>query len=152
MKEFASLLEVATVLNSPEGCPWDLEQTFASLRPYVLEEAHEVLEAVDTDDDQQMIEELGDLFYTVIFYAKVAERENRFSIKEILEQLRAKLIRRHPHVFGEEKAKSMEEVIQKWERVKDGENASKGRKSALDGIPITLPSLQKAQKLMGRIK
>jgi len=120
------------------------------LRPYVLEEAHEVLEAIDSDEDAAIIEELGDLFYTVIFYAKVAEKEKRFSIKEIIKALEAKLIRRHPHVFGEKKAKSMEDVIKNWEKAKSEEK--KERKSALDGIPKTLPSLLRAQKILGRIK
>jgi len=150
MKEFDSLLKIAEILNSPEGCPWDRKQTFASLRPYVLEEAHEVLEAIDSDEDAAIIEELGDLFYTVIFYAKVAEKEKRFSIKEIIKALEAKLIRRHPHVFGEKKAKSMEDVIKNWEKAKSEEK--KERKSALDGIPKTLPSLLRAQKILGRIK
>jgi len=143
------LLKIAEKLNSEDGCPWDRVQTFASLRPYVLEEAHEVLEAVDNDDDLEMIEELGDLFYTVIFYAKVAEREKRFSLKEIIERLKQKLIHRHPHVFGEETVESMEEVIQKWEKRKGEE---KEGRHPLDGIPKTLPSLQRAQKVLGRMK
>ena len=88
MKEFKDLMEVADLLNSEKGCPWDLEQTFETLLPYVLEEAHEVLEAVDEGKDEDIIEELGDLFYTVVFYAKVAEREKRFTLKEILDTLR----------------------------------------------------------------
>lgn len=150
MESFKELIEISDVLNSPGGCPWDLKQTFASLRPYVLEEAHEVVEAVDKGDEAELIEELGDLFYTVIFYAKVAEREKKFSIKDVIEALKAKLIRRHPHVFGEEKAQSMEDVIRTWNRIKSEEKAD--RKSALDGIPKTLPSLQKAQKIIKKMK
>ena len=150
MEEFDKLLEVAKILNSPGGCPWDQTQTFETLREYVLEEAHEVLEAVDIGDDQELIEELGDLLYTVIFYSKVAERENRFTIKDILDSIQAKLIRRHPHVFGEEKADSIDDVLKTWSKVKAEEK--KDRKSALDGIPKTLPSLQRAQKMLGRIK
>lgn len=150
MHGFKELLEIADTLNSPGGCPWDLEQTFESLRPYVLEEAHEVLEAVDQGREEDIIEELGDLFYTVVFYAKVAEREKRFSMKNVIETLKAKLIRRHPHVFGKEKAESMEDVIRTWNKVKGEEK--KERTSALDGIPKTLPSLQRAQKALGRIK
>ena len=150
MESFKELIEISDILNSPGGCPWDLKQTFSSLRPYVLEEAHEVVEAVDKGDEAELIEELGDLFYTVIFYAKVAEREKKFSIKDVIEALKAKLIRRHPHVFGEEKAQSMEDVIRTWNRVKSEEKAD--RKSALDGIPKTLPSLQKAQKIIKKMK
>lgn len=150
MESFKELIEISDILNSPGGCPWDQKQTFESLRPYVLEEAHEVLEAVDKGDEAEMIEELGDLFYTVIFYAKVAEREKKFSMKEIIEALKAKLIRRHPHVFGEEKAQSMEDIVRTWNRVKSEEKVD--RKSALDGIPKTLPSLQKAQKILKKMK
>lgn len=150
MESFKELVEISDILNSPKGCPWDLKQTFASLRPFILEEAHEVLEAVDKEDEAEIIEELGDLFYTVIFYAKVAEREKRFSLKDIIEGLKAKLIRRHPHVFGKEKAESMEDVVRTWNRVKSEEK--KDRKSALDGIPKTLPSLQKAQKILKKIE
>ncbi len=150
MKEFEELLAVADRLNRPGGCPWDLKQTFASLRPYILEEAYEALEAIDGDNDAEIIEELGDLFYTVVFYAKVAEREKRFSIKEILEQLKTKLIRRHPHVFGDAKARSVEDVVKTWNAVKKEEK--KERKSPLDGIPKALPSLQRAQKVLTRIE
>lgn len=150
VESFKELIEISDILNSPGGCPWDQKQTFASLRPYILEEAHEVLEAIDNGDRGEMIEELGDLFYTVIFYAKVAEREKEFSMKDIIETLKAKLIRRHPHVFGEEKASSMEDVIRTWNKVKSEEK--KERKSALDGIPKTLPSLQRAQKMLQKME
>ena len=152
MSQFESLLEIADILNSEDGCPWDRKQTFQSLRSYLLEETHEVLEAVDNDDADQMIEELGDLLYTIVFYAKIAEREKRFTLSEILETIKAKMIRRHPHVFGEEKAHSMEEVIEKWERIKTLENKEKKRKSILDGIPKTLSSLHRAQKVFSRIE
>jgi MazG family protein len=151
MNEFNELIEVAAALNHPvEGCPWDLEQTFASLRPYILEEAHEALEAIDSGDDEHIIEELGDLFYTVIFYAKVAEREKRFTIKEVIEGLKTKLIRRHPHVFGEKKGASTKEVMQIWEAVKKKEK--KNRTLPLDGIPRSLPALQRAYKMLRKMK
>ena len=150
MKSFDELIEVSDVLNSPGGCPWDQKQTFASLRSYILEEAHEVLEAVDSGNDEDIIEELGDLFYTVIFYAKVAEREKRFTIRDIIDTLKVKLIRRHPHVFGEEKATSVEDVMRTWDKVKKEEK--KHRTSALDGIPKTLPSIQRAQKIWHKMK
>lgn len=150
MRSFKELLEVADILNSEGGCPWDLEQTFESLRPYILEEAHEALEAIDKGNDKEMIEELGDLMYTVIFYSKVAEREGRFSIHEIVQTLKEKLVRRHPHVFGEKKVDSIEDVMKTWESVKREEK--KERKSALDGIPKTLPSLLKAQKVLKKIE
>ena len=150
MKSFEQLIEVAEILNSPGGCPWDLTQTFQSLRPYILEEAHEALEAIDRNEDEGIIEELGDLLYTVIFYAMVAKRQKRFSLENILETLKAKLIRRHPHVFGDTKVDSVEDVIRTWDNVKKEEK--KDRKSPFDGIPKTLPSLQRAHKILGRIK
>lgn len=150
MKEFSELLDVARILNGPDGCPWDRVQTFQTLRTYVLEEAHELLEAVDENDLENIVEELGDLFYTVIFYAKIAEREKLFSLENVIHVLKEKLIRRHPHIFGEEKGASVEEVIHKWDKIKQEEK--KERKSLVDGIPKTLPSLQRAQKILERMK
>lgn len=147
---FKELLQITDRLHEPDGCPWDREQTFESLKPYILEEAHEALEAIEEGDDAKMIEELGDLFYTVIFYAKVAEKSGRFNINDILETLCAKMVRRHPHVFGKESAKTADEVIHHWDRVKKEEG--KGRESVLDGIPKTLPSLKRAQKVFKRMQ
>lgn len=152
MDQFEELLEVAKRLNGPDGCPWDVKQTFSSLRPFVIEEAHELLEAVDENLDEKIIEELGDLFYTIIFYAKIAEREGRFTIEDVIEREKEKLIRRHPHVFGDAKVDDIEGVVKTWEKVKKEENKKKGRESLLDGIPPTLPMLFKAQKVVGRLK
>lgn len=151
MKEFDELMEVAAALNGPNGCPWDHKQTFLSLQPYVIEEAHEVIEAVDSNENDKILEELGDLFYTVVFYAKIAEKEGRFTMVDILNCEREKLIRRHPHVFGEQKIEHAEEVVKRWEKIKKTEKAHEARKSALDGIPKTLPSLVKAQKIIKKI-
>lgn len=148
MEAFDELVEVAKTLNGPGGCPWDVKQTFFSLQPYVLEEAHEVVEAVDGGKDSEIVEELGDLLYTVIFYAKIAEREQRFSLEEILCTVKDKLIRRHPHVFGEVKAETEEEVIKNWENIKKQEAGKVNRKSLLEGIPDELPLLAKAQKMV----
>ncbi len=152
MKKFDDLLEIAEKLNGPGGCPWDQTQTFLSLQPYIIEEAHEVLEAVDSGDDRKIVEELGDLFYTVIFYAKVAKKEGRFSIEDILDAVSEKLIRRHPHVFGDLKVEDVEQVLHHWEKIKKGEKAHEERKSALDGIPKTLPALVRAQKIVKKIR
>jgi MazG family protein len=148
MKEFDALLEVAQKLNSPGGCPWDLEQNFFTLQPYLLEEAHEVMEAVDEGDPQKILGELGDLFYLLIFYCKVAERNHLFTMEDLLERITEKMIHRHPHVFGESAAKDKEEVIERWEKIKQKEKAHAERKSALDGIPERLPALAKAQKIV----
>lgn len=152
MNKFQALIDLAETLQGPDGCPWDKEQTFQSLQPYLLEETHELLEAVDLNEDAKIIEELGDLLYIIIFYGKIAEKEKRFSLEQVLDDLKEKLIRRHPHVFGKIQARNIEEVIKHWEEVKQQENIEKGRSSLLDGIPPTLPSLAKAQKMIQRLK
>lgn len=151
MTSFDDLLKVAKVLNSPEGCAWDRKQTFKSLQPYVLEEAHEVVDAVDAGDDHKIVEELGDLLYQVVFYAEIAEKEGRFTFDDIANTLREKLIRRHPHVFTEKKTQNLEEITQKWQEIKQSESLHQDRKSALDGIPKGIPSLMRAQKIIKMI-
>ncbi len=152
MEQFDSLLGVAEKLLSPEGCPWDQKQTFSSLQPYMLEEAHEVIEAVDADDNAKIIEELGDLLYTIIFYGKLAEKTGRFSISDIVSAITEKLIRRHPHVFGEVKVEGADEVLKNWEKIKLQEKVEAKPASVLDGIPPTLPSLIRAQKIIKRMQ
>lgn len=152
MEQFDSLLGVAEKLLSPQGCPWDLKQTFSSLQPYVLEEAHEVIEAVDADDNAKIIEELGDLLYTIIFYGKLAEKTGRFSTSDIVSAITEKLIRRHPHVFGEVKVEGADEVLKNWEKIKLEEKGEAKPASVLDGIPPTLPSLIRAQKIIKRMQ
>lgn len=151
MCPFDKLLDVAEKLLGPQGCPWDQKQTFLSLQPYVLEEAHEVIEAVDTDDDRKIIEELGDLLYTIVFYAKLGEKTGRFTITDVLNAIKEKLIRRHPHVFGEVQVKNTEEIVKNWEKIKALEKKEKPS-SALDGIPSTLPVLVRAQKILKKIR
>jgi uncharacterized protein YabN with tetrapyrrole methylase and pyrophosphatase domain len=148
MKAFDELLEVASILNGPDGCPWDRKQTFFTMQPYVLEEAHEVVEAVDGQIDHEIVEELGDLLYTIIFYAMLAQKEGRFTIEDIVLSVKEKLIRRHPHVFGNEKAETEQDVIKNWDKIKQGEKGKSERKSALDGIPEGLPTLARAQKMI----
>ncbi len=152
MENFDSLIKVAERLLGPGGCPWDQKQTFSSLQPYVLEEAHEVIEAVDAGDDGKIVEELGDLLYTIIFYAKLAEKTGRFAMEDIVNTVKEKLIRRHPHVFGEVKVKGVDDIMQNWEKIK-AEEKGKGKKpkSPFDDIPPTLPTLVKAQKILRRI-
>jgi len=149
MEQFDALLLVAEKLLSPHGCPWDLKQTFQSLQPYVLEEAHEVIEAVDLDDDHKIVEELGDLLYTIIFYGKLAEKTKRFSMEQIVTAIKEKLIRRHPHIFGDVKVESVEEVVSNWDKIKKQERSSK--KAELDEIPPTLPGLVRGQKILKRV-
>jgi len=150
MKAFDDLIEVARRLNDPEkGCPWDIKQTFSSLQKYILEEACELIDAVDDNEDKAIIEELGDVLYVVIFYCKVAEREKRFSLDQVLEVLQEKLIRRHPHVFAEAACKTPQEVERQWDEIKQVEK--KERTSALDGIPRSLTALARAQKILAKL-
>lgn len=141
-------MEVAGILNGPKGCAWDQKQTFTSLQPYVLEEAHEVLEAVDSNDDEKIVEELGDLLYTIIFYAKVAQKEGRFTMEDIIDAVKEKLIRRHPHVFGDLKIETEEELEKNWEKIKKEEKGKEKRSHAFDGIPPAMPLIAKAQKVL----
>lgn len=152
MKEFDELLAVAERLLGPHGCPWDQKQTFSSLQAYVLEEAHEVIEAVDHEDDEKIIEELGDLLYTIVFYAKLGELQGRFQIEEIVNAIKEKLVRRHPHVFADVKVSGADEVLHNWEQIKQTEKSGSKRESALDGIPPTLPTLMKAQKMIKKMR
>ena len=149
MKQFQHLLEVLEALLGPGGCPWDREQTLATMRASVLEEVHEVIEAIDLDDDKKLVEELGDLLFNVAFFCKLGEKEGRFDVASVLEGVTEKLIRRHPHVFGEAEVADMDAVLEQWEAIKSEE---KGQvESALDGIPKTLPTLARAQKIVKRI-
>ena len=148
MNKFDQLLEIAAILNGPNGCLWDHKQTFTTLQQYLLEETREVLEAVDSNDDHKIIEELGDLLYTIIFYAKVAQKQGRFTIEEIIDGVKEKLIRRHPHVFGDQKIDTEEELEQNWEKIKKEEKGKEIRVHAFDGIPPSMPLLAKAQKVL----
>jgi len=141
---FQKLCEVIAQLRSPSGCPWDRAQTLASIKPFTLEETYELLEAIDADDNTEICEELGDLLLQVVLDSQIARDEGRFDIVQVIEGITAKMIHRHPHVFGEEKAHSAHEVLQHWERAKQAE---KQRESVLDGIPIDLPALARAARL-----
>jgi uncharacterized protein YabN with tetrapyrrole methylase and pyrophosphatase domain len=150
MREFQNILEIADLLLGPNGCSWDREQTLFSLQPYLLEEMHELIEAIDSLDGSKMAEELGDVLYALVFVAKLGEKEDKFQLADAIEGVCQKLIRRHPHVFGNVKATSSEEIINNWEEIKKLE--FKERKNILDGIPLSLPSLARAQKIIQKIR
>lgn len=150
MNEFNALIYTLERLLAPDGCPWDREQTMQSMRPSLVEETFEVIEAIDLNDNRHMEEELGDLLFNVVFLCMLAEKEKRFNLQDVLKHIVAKLIRRHPHIFGEGQLKTSEEVLKQWEKIKQVEK--KGRPhSALDGIPVELPALARAQKVAKRI-
>ena len=139
----ASLFEVVARLRAPGGCPWDREQTHESLRPYLLEETYELLEAIDTGDDAKMKEELGDLLLQVAMHAEIASQERRFDAAQVSEAAAAKMVARHPHVFGDVSVASSDEVLRNWEHNKEREARKAGREdeSVVDRVPSTLPAL-----------
>jgi len=134
-------------LRSPDGCPWDREQTHKTLKKYIIEEVYEFIEAVDEQDYSKMKDELGDLLFQIIFHCRLAKEENRFDITDVIEYSMLKMIRRHPHVFGETKLNTACEVVDQWDKIKKNEHNHKHRESILDGIPIYLPSLMRASKV-----
>jgi len=148
MKEFNDLLEVAEKLLAPGGCPWDREQTLFSLQPYLLEETHELIEAIDLEDPAKISEELGDVLYALIFIAKLGEQEASFRLSDSIQTVADKLIRRHPHIFAGKEIASTDDVVTNWEEIKKRE----GKKSPIDDIPPTLPSLARAQKVIHKMR
>jgi len=151
MKEFDQLIKTTEHLMGPDGCPWDREQTLMSLRESVLEETCELIEAVDLDDNEHIKEELGDLLFNVVFFCKVGEKEGRFQTTEVVSHLTEKLIRRHPHVFGEAKVDGIDGLWKQWNAIKAQEKGKTDRESILDGIPKGLPALALAQKMLKKI-
>jgi MazG family protein len=152
-RRFQKLVEVQARLRAPGGCPWDREQTHDSLRPYLLEETYEVLEALDSGDDRRIVSELGDLLLQVVFHAQLASEEGRFDVGDVADAIREKLIRRHPHVFGAARARDSAEVLKRWEELKAEERKAEGRPehaSLLDGVPKNLPALSEAFQLTRR--
>jgi tetrapyrrole methylase family protein / MazG family protein len=152
-KWFEKLVAVQARLRAPNGCPWDREQTHQSLRTYLIEEAYEVLEALDSGNDEKFAEEMGDLLLQIVFHSQIASEEGRFTVAEVIREIHDKMIRRHPHVFGETRAKDSAEVLRNWEQIKAEErrsNASRGaaksgaehskEASLLDGVSRALPA------------
>lgn len=138
-------------LLAPDGCPWDREQTLESLRPYLLEEAHEVLEAMD--DPASHRQELGDLLFQIVFQSALREREGHFDLDGVIEAIRSKMIRRHPHVFapeGEDTPRDADEVAARWSELKAAERGDDGPREPLSGVPKTLPALQRAWRLQDK--
>lgn len=143
------VIDVMARLRSPEGCIWDIEQDHKSLRRYIVEEVYEVLEAIDLADPEKLCEELGDLLLQVVFHARIAEESGTFSMQNVIDSVTEKLIRRHPHVFGEITVRDAAEVVFNWEKIKQKEKGF-SRESVLDGVPPALPSLMRAYKLQSK--
>jgi MazG family protein len=155
-ERFDTLVEIMTTLRGPNGCPWDKQQDFSSLKPMLVEEVYEVLEAIDNQDYDGLAEELGDLLLHVIFHAQLGKEASQFDINTVIEKISDKLVRRHPHVFGNESASTPEEVIKNWEAIKAEEKAEKlkhrtpEQRSLLEGIPSKLPAIHEAHQISSR--
>ncbi len=145
---FQKLLNIMSALRSEKGCPWDKEQTRESLKPFLIEETYEVFEAIDEGDSEKIKEELGDLLFQIVFHCQIAKELGEFEMEDVIKKISDKMIARHPHVFGEERLKTSEEVLKQWEYRKKEEG--KLRESILEGIPKELPALIRAQRLQAR--
>jgi tetrapyrrole methylase family protein / MazG family protein len=155
---FDKLVAVQARLRAPNGCPWDREQTHATLRTYLIEEAYEVLEAMESDDDAKFAEEMGDLLLQIVFHSQIATEEGRFTVSDVIREIHDKMVRRHPHVFGEKRAKDAAEVLKNWEQLKkeeraakkDGEGKKEGPASLMDGVSKALPAALEGFQLTRR--
>lgn len=148
------MLDVMATLRSPTGCPWDREQTHRTLRYHAVEEVYELMDAIEAGDDHEMLEELGDLLLQVVFHAQLARERGAFDFDQVCGNIVEKLIRRHPHVFGDSSAKTVDAVWAQWEQIKKAEKQGTRhhRPSALDGIPKHLPALLRVEKLVKKAR
>ncbi|MCP4632780.1 MAG: nucleoside triphosphate pyrophosphohydrolase [candidate division Zixibacteria bacterium] len=145
------LIEIMATLRSPDGCPWDRQQTHKSLKPYLIEEAFEVLDAIDSDNPQKLKEELGDLLLHIVFHAQMAEEARKFNISDIANAISDKLIKRHPHVFGDKKnVTTSEDVLSNWEHIK-AETSEEKKYYVLNGLPNSMPALLKAYRIQEKV-
>lgn len=145
VKELRELIEVIAKLRAPDGCPWDREQTHKSLKPHMLEEAYEAVDAIDSGDMANLREELGDVLLQVLLHSQIADEENAFNIEDVAKELKEKLIHRHPHVFGSTHVSSASDVLENWDKLKKEEKTY--RKSVMDGISKSQSALMSAQKI-----
>jgi nucleoside triphosphate diphosphatase len=150
-KDISRLIEIMAALRDPDtGCPWDQEQTFATIAPYTIEEAYEVADAIARDDLPDLKDELGDLLLQVVYHARMAEEQGAFAFGDVVEAVTTKMIRRHPHVFGSDAERAAGVTAGFWERAKAAETAGIERRGILDGVPVTLPALTRAIKLQNK--
>lgn len=143
----ARLLDIMAELRSDHGCPWDREQDHKSLRKYLIEEAYEVIDAIDKEDDDLLVEELGDLLLQVVFHAQLGKETKRFTFADVADGVSAKMVRRHPHVFGSDHCDTSDEVLDRWAEIKDEEKAEKGKNERLLDLPKQFPALYRSQKI-----
>jgi tetrapyrrole methylase family protein / MazG family protein len=154
-EKFTRLIELIAQLRAPNGCPWDREQTHDSLKPMLIEEAYETLEAIDERDDEELIGELGDILLQVVFHSQIGIEENRFDISSVIERVSSKMIHRHPHVFGDDTSQTSEEVLRNWEAIKEAEREAKGKslaeESMLDSVSKNFPALIEAFQMTTKV-
>ena len=148
----ADLLEILRILRSPGGCPWDRAQTHLSIRDNMLEEAYEVIDAIDREDDALMTEELGDVLLQVLLHTQIASEDGRFSFADVVDGLCKKLVQRHPHVFGEQQAHTAEEGLKMWDAAKRRAKGAAGQAALLRSVPKSMPALMRAEKVQSRAK
>ncbi len=149
-KALSQLVELMAQLRGPNGCPWDRKQTPDSLKPFLLEECYEVVDAIEDGSPDKVRDELGDLLFQIVFHARIAEEQGQFTLHDVITAIHEKMTRRHPHVFGDEKLSTAREVLANWEEIKKKEKAHEDRKSILEGVPKELPSLLRAHRLQER--
>jgi MazG family protein len=150
-RDISSLLAIMARLRNPDGgCPWDVEQNFATIAPYTIEEAYEVAEAIARGDRNELKDELGDLLLQVVFHAQMASEEGSFTFADVVQSISEKMIRRHPHVFSDAEIKTADAQTANWETIKEAERAAKKRERTLADVPAALPALMRAQKLQSR--
>jgi tetrapyrrole methylase family protein/MazG family protein len=147
---FQRLVELMATLRGPDGCPWDRKQTPESLKPFLVEECYEVVDAIEEGVPAKVRDELGDLLFQIIFHARIAEEAGQFTMDDVITAIHEKMTRRHPHVFGDDKLSTDKEVLSKWEEIKRKEKGHEHRKSILEGVPKELPSLLRAHRLQER--
>ena len=147
LNSLSKLIKITDTLMGEDGCPWDKVQTRESLKPYLVEETYEVLEALDENDPDKIKDELGDLLYQILFHSKISSLKGEFDFRDVIDNLSEKMVRRHPHVFKDAKLSTPDQVIEQWEDIKKKEKNKTNQKSILDSIPINLPSLIRAQKI-----
>ena len=144
---FEELVRIMHRLRGPGGCPWDGEQTHESIKPYLIEEAYEVAEAIEARDDRELCGELGDLLLQIVFHAEMAAEQGRFTVADVIRAISEKMVRRHPHVFADTQVSGADEVVRNWSRIKAEERQNAADSSALAGVPRAMPALLRAQRL-----
>jgi ATP diphosphatase len=151
VEQLQNIISIMAKLRDPAtGCPWDVKQNFATIAPYTIEEAYEVVDAIERGDRAAICDELGDLLLQVVFHAQIAEEEGCFTLADVARSISDKMIKRHPHVFGDEKAPDVDQQRQLWENIKKAERTAKGQNGVLADIPVGMPPMQRAVKLQKR--